>query len=139
MQLKDIMTSGIVNIPGNATCQQAAKMMKDNDIGFLAVANEEKKIIGVVTDRDLVVRCLADDLDMKTPISSLKSSSVYALPQDTDVAEAARAMEEKQIHRLLVTGEDQNLVGVVTLRDLAQGAHDKELCGEIVEKVTATA
>lgn len=137
MQLNDIMTSGIVTIAGNSTCQSAAKMMKDNDIGFLAVANDERKIVGVVTDRDLVVRCMADSLDMNTSIDSLKTPKVFALPADTNVEEAARMMEEKQIHRLLVLGDNHDIVGVVTYRDLAQGTHDAELCGHIVEKVTA--
>lgn len=137
MQLKEIMTRGIVNIPAQATCQQAARLMKEKEIGFLAVSSQDGNAIGVLTDRDIVVRCLGNNLGPDTEVEKVMSPEVHAVSQDIDVTEAAQIIEDRQIRRLLVIGDDQSLVGVVTMRDLAQGTHDAKLCGEIVERVTA--
>ncbi|HUG98016.1 MAG TPA: CBS domain-containing protein [Gammaproteobacteria bacterium] len=104
------------------TLQEAARLMRDLDSGFLPVADErEEKLSGVVTDRDITVRAVADGLDpAKTTVTDIKSDSVLYCFKDDDVADAAKRMRDKQVYRLIVLDnrENKKLCGVVSLGDI---------------------
>lgn len=135
MQLQDVMTPQLETIAQNASMIQAARMMRDHDIGMLPVI-EENQIVGVLTDRDIVARGLADGIDPETPVSRIMTSGVEVRHTDDDVEEAAQLMEQKQIRRLVVVDRNERSVGVVSLGDLATRSDQTELSGEILEEVS---
>lgn len=135
--VKDLMTRGVEHVAGNATVQHAAEKMAEKDIGFLAVSNGQAAG-GVITDRDIVVRCLAQHRNPEqTAIQDCMTTDLATLSEDADLQEAGKIVEEKQIRRLLVRDADGNLSGVISLGDLATGCNDDHLRSEVLEKVSA--
>ncbi|KOF56923.1 MULTISPECIES: CBS domain-containing protein [Clostridium] len=118
MKIKDIMTKDIASLNSSDTVERAAQLMKEHDVGAIPVC-EQEKVIGVITDRDIALRTVADgeNATQQTVRNAMTSTPVFAEP-DMDVREAARIMKERQIRRLPVI-ENGNLVGMVSLGDFA--------------------
>ncbi|MBK1620811.1 hypothetical protein CKO42_20735 [Lamprobacter modestohalophilus] len=135
MQLQDVMTPQLEYIGHNASMIDAARMMREHDIGMLPVL-EENQIVGTLTDRDIVIRGLADRIDPETPVSHLMTNGVELRYVDDDVEEAAKLMEQKQIRGLIVVDRDERSVGVVSLGDLATRSDQIQLSGEVLEEVS---
>jgi CBS domain-containing protein len=114
----------------------AAQKMRDHDIGFLPVC-DGTSLMGVLSDRDIAIRALADGMDVNVMLSrDLMTTPVIYVFDDQDVSEAAKIMQENQIRRLVVLSrEDERLVGVVSLGDLARkGIMD--ISGQVLQKVS---
>lgn len=137
MQLREIMTSAPHAIPHSATVKEAAKMMRDHDVGMLPVM-EDGKMIGAITDRDIVIHAVAEGGDPEDiPVSQAMTSNLISAYEDTDVEAAARLMEERQVRRLVVINAEQQLVGVVSLGDLALRRGDEgRLSGDVLADVS---
>jgi len=136
MLLREIMTRdpGVVS-PGE-TLEQAARIMEVLDVGPVPVC-EGKRVVGMLTDRDITVRATAAGCDPKTTlVSDAMSQDVVSCYEDQDVQEAAGLMKEKQIRRLLVLNRADDLVGIVSLGDLAIEAEDKGQPGDVLRKVS---
>ncbi len=135
MKLREIMTSEVEVIHPNDTLQTAARKMHDRDIGFLPVCDGDR-LIGVLTDRDIIVRALAEGMDSKAMLGRdlVTSPAIYCF-DDQSVDEAAKLMHDNQIRRLVVLNRDKQMVGVVSLGDLAVNADDK-LSGEVLQSVS---
>ena len=130
-------TSGTVEVVGpDDTLQQAARKMKDLDIGPLPVC-EGTRVVGLLTDRDITVRATAEGLDPKaTPVRRVMSEEVVSCFEDQDVGEAAELMQRRQIRRVLVLSRENQLVGMVSLGDLATGAGPEGKPGDVLERVS---
>jgi CBS domain-containing protein len=136
MLLRDVMTRGIKEIPANATIVEAAERMRSLDVGALPVCQNDK-LVGVITDRDIAIRTVADGRDPKaTAVSDAMSKSVVYCYEDDSVESAAKLMEEKQIRRLPVFDRNNRAVGIVSLGDLAVRNHDDRLSGEVLERIS---
>jgi CBS domain-containing protein len=135
MQLQDVMSNQFEYISHGDSLIQAARMMREHDIGMLPVL-EEHQIVGTLTDRDIVTRGLADGIDPETPVSRIMSTGVEYRYIDDDVEEAAKLMEQQQIRRLVVLDRTERCVGVVSLGDLATRSNSTELGGEVLEEVS---
>jgi CBS domain-containing protein len=109
--------------------------MRDLDTGILPVCDEQA-VIGLVTDRDIVVRALADGKDADSSVLSAMTGTVVFMYEDDDIEEAAQVMEEKQIRRLIVLNRNQELAGIVSLADLSREVGDEGLSGEILKNVS---
>lgn len=131
----DIMTPEVHAITRQTALADVARRMRDLDVGFLPVVDNEE-IVGVVTDRDVVIRGLAQDGDvsMMTAEGVMTADYAYCFEYD-DTIDVAERMEREQIRRLLVLNERKRAVGIVSLGDLAIGARDPELTGEVTEVV----
>lgn len=117
--LKDIMTTKLTTVPSSATLKEVAQKMKADDIGNVLIMDGDK-LMGIVTDRDIVTRAVADGKDSNAPIGDFASQEVFTMPSSTDVAAAAKAMADKQLRRLPVTdGENGKVAGIVSLADLS--------------------
>jgi CBS domain-containing protein len=139
MQVKEIMTCDVETIDSDITIIQAANLMKQLDIGALPVWKEQR-LIGMVTDRDITVRAVAEGKDpSETCVKDIMTPQVYYCFEDDDIHEAASLMEEKSIHRLLVLSEDNQPVGFLTLADFAVKCRDERLAWEILEKLSEPA
>lgn len=124
----DIMSDEVEFVPSGTSLAGAAKRMRDLDCGFLPVSDPgRQKLLGVVTDRDIVIRGVAEERDpLMTPVEEVLSNRVLYCYQTDDIAVAATSMHDQQIYRLVVLDNenDKKLCGVVSLNDIVR--HDAE-------------
>ncbi len=122
MKIEEVLTRSVDTITSGSTIKQAAREMQQLDTGFLPVTDADKqRLIGVATDRDIVVRCIADGKNPDdTPVDEAMSEKVLYCFSGDDVESAARSMAKQQVYRLVVleNPESKKLVGVVSLGDL---------------------
>ena len=118
MHVRDVMTTPVDLVDGTISLAEAAKMMRDDDVGALPIG-ENDRLIGILTDRDIVVRCLAmgDDPKLATARDAMSSGIVYCF-DDQPVEEAAEIMSGRHIRRLPVLNRDKRLVGILSLGDV---------------------
>jgi CBS domain-containing protein len=116
-KVEDIMSADCVTVSPQSNIKEAAELMREHDIGFIPVI-DGRKLIGVITDRDLVIRGYADDKAGSTSVSEVLTADVRTVAPHLSVDEAAAIMSSGQIRRLPVA-ENGHLMGVVSLGDLA--------------------
>jgi len=139
MKASEIMTTDFEMIDSTSSLADAAEQMRSLNVGFLPV-REGTRLIGLVTDRDIVVRGLAEGLDPKSsPVKDVISSSIVYCYDDDDVKDAARLMEEHQIRRLIVVDHEQTPVGILSLGDIAVKSGDEDLTAEVLERISEPA
>ncbi len=136
MQVKEIMSKEVDWIAPNVSIREAARRMRDEDIGALPVG-ENDQLIGMVTDRDIVIRVLPNgkDPDGATAREAMSNRLLYCF-EDQEAEDVAVNMGENQVRRLPVLSRDKRLVGMVSLGDIAEKASEKaagEALGEITE------
>ena len=136
MQVKEMMHKGAEYVAPNAKLQVIAKKMRDYDIGSIPVC-DGGKVIGMVTDRDLAVRALANGKDVaKLEAKDVMSKDVIFCRDSEQAEDAIRIMEDNEIQRLPVLNEAKRLVGMVSLGDISH-ALSQDLTGEVTRAVTA--
>jgi CBS domain-containing protein len=119
MKVSEAMTHEVEIIDPNAAIGDAARRMRDDNVGALPVG-ENDRLIGILTDRDIVVRGVAENrLGGNTAVRDFMSEHVYYCFDDDDLEQAARIMAEHQVRRLPVLNRNKRLVGIVALADLA--------------------
>lgn len=133
-QIREVMTSGPACVESGATVQDAASLMKEKDVGAIVVT-EGEQVKGIVTDRDIAIRGVAEGLDpSSTVVEQISSSDLTTLGPDDSVEEAAGAMRDNNVRRLPVV-EDGRPVGIISLGDVSQ-EHD---AGETLADISAAA
>ena len=136
MKVKDMMHRGAEFVAPNATLQQIAKKMRDFDVGAIPVCDKGKPV-GIVTDRDITIRALANGKDAsKVEAKDVMSRNVVFCRDSEEAEDAIRIMEDNQIRRLPVLDEGQKLVGMVSLGDISH-ALSREMTGEVTRAVSA--
>jgi CBS domain-containing protein len=137
MKVKEVMTREVEFIQPNDSLQTAAQKMRDRDVGFLPVY-EGDELVGVVTDRDIVIRGIVSGLNPGAIVGrELATAPVIHCFDDQDVEDAARLMRQNQIRRLIVLDRNNNrLVGVVSLGDLAGIVNDKT-SGKVLQGISS--
>ena len=135
MKIKDLMTMDVEVLDPEASLEEAAQLMCDADIGSVPVV-EDEKVIGMLTDRDIVVRAVAEGLDpAETKVGDIMTQEVIHVLDDAEDEEAARVMKENQIRRLVVLDREGKLCGIVAMADLAcEMSQDK--AGEVIGKIS---
>ena len=131
MSIDDIMTRNVVTMRRNDPVMDAARIMRDADIGAVIVEDDDGGLYGILTDRDIVVRCLAEDKDpLHTPVGDICSkSTVTVTPQDS-IDEAVRRMQENAVRRVPVL-EGNRPVGIVSIGDLAMERDPDSALGQL--------
>jgi CBS domain-containing protein len=117
MKIRDVMTSNPRTVSPNDTIQAAARIMQSEDTGAVPVVNNGR-VLAVVTDRDIVVRVVAEGGSLSSPVGDIASKSVVVATPEMSTREAGELMSEHQIRRLPVV-ENDRLVGIVSIGDLA--------------------
>ena len=136
MKVKDMMHKGAEYVAPNAKLQVIAKKMRDHDIGAIPVC-EGGKTIGMVTDRDIAVRALANGKDLsKLEAKDVMSKDVIFCRDSEEAEDAIRIMEDNKVRRLPVLNEAKKLVGMVSLGDISH-ALSQDLTGEVTKAVSA--
>lgn len=135
-QIKDVMTPKCEWIAPEKNASDAAQIMKKNDFGFLPVG-ENDKLIGMVTDRDITMRVVAEAKDpAATQVRDIMTQKTYYCYDDMDVEDVCNNMGEIQVRRLPVVDRQKKLVGVVSMGDLAQAASRPNV-GQTEQQITA--
>jgi CBS domain-containing protein len=120
MQVHDAMTPEARIIDPNAHISDAARLMREENVGALPVG-ENDRLIGMVTDRDIAMRAVAEERPTgNTSVRDVMSERIYYCYEDDDLDQAASIMAEHQIHRLPVLNRDKRLVGMLALADIAR-------------------
>ncbi len=137
MNVKEIMSSNVEWANPELSLQAAAKKMRDMCIGSQPVRGKaDGKLIGMITDRDMACRAVAEGSDpAKMTVGDIMSQGMTYCFEDQDVTEAASIMEEKRLHRLPVLNRDKDVVGLLSIADLATHV-SHELSGEVLEAVS---
>jgi CBS domain-containing protein len=136
MQLKEVMTPGVEVISPEASIREAAEKMRHLDIGPLPVCDGDR-LVGMLTDRDITIRAVADGRDpVTTPVREVMTSDIVYGFDDQDIQDATRLMEQYQIRRLPVLNRNKRLVGIVSLGDLAVHPGNQPLASEVLEQVS---
>jgi CBS domain-containing protein len=136
MQVFEAMTPDVISVTADTTLMDAARIMKNLDIGPLPVCLGNR-LLGMVTDRDITVRATAEGLDpCQTPVRDVMTPEAVCCHESDDVRAAAQMMQAAQLRRLLVVDEDGLLVGIVSLADIVLHTGDEWLAGKTLEKVS---
>jgi CBS domain-containing protein len=134
---RDIMHVGVTCIGEHETLQHAAQQMRDLDVGSLPVRGEDDRLRGIITDRDIVTKCVAPGVDpANVTAGEVARSMPVTIESQADVTEVLRTMEQHQIHRLPVI-ESQQPVGMISQADLARHLPGT-LVGQFIEAVCAS-
>ncbi len=135
MKIADVMTAEVDVVKPDQTIQQAASFMLRSDAGSIPVCDGEK-LVGMVTDRDIAVRAIAEGMGPDTPVRETMSDEVLYCYDDDDVEDVAAKMSENQVRRMpVVSREDNRLVGIVSLGDISR-SNEHEIAALALDGIT---
>ncbi|MBT2655192.1 CBS domain-containing protein [Bacillus sp. ISL-18] len=138
MNVADVMTTDVDCCTPESTCKEVAIKMKELDVGAIPIC-ENEKLVGIITDRDLVIKGLASEVSDASPVSDLLSNNIVVTgTKDMSVEEAAKIMSHEQIRRLPIV-ENEKLVGMVSLGDLAVNQQSSDEAGEALKEISVPA
>jgi CBS domain-containing protein len=136
MKVKDMMHKGVECVSPDTTVNKVAMKMKELDVGAIPIA-KDGKLVGMITDRDITIRCVAGNEDMgKVKAKDVMTQGIVYCRDNEDVEDAVRIMEGKQIRRLPVLDESMKMVGMVSLGDISH-ALPRDITGEVTKAVSA--
>jgi len=134
-KVSDVMTGRPRAVTPQTTLTEVAELMEAEDVGSIPVV-EDDRLVGIVTDRDIVVGAIAKGKDPKgMPASAVSSRELVTVSPDDDLSDALELMARHQVRRVAVTGESERLVGVVSQADVAREAKEKDT-GEVVQSIS---
>lgn len=135
----DVMTTDLVCAQADDTVVSVAQLMKEQDVGPIPIVDDvtTKRLRGIVTDRDLAMKVVAEGRDPNnTRVSEVMTSDVVTVRQDDDIQAALDAMSQHQLRRILVVNENENLVGIIAQADIATRMNKPEQTGEVVKEIS---
>lgn len=136
MKVSDVMTTEVETVQMDSTLEEVASIMKVENVGAVPVVDEDEDLVGIITDRDIVVRCVADGKNpAETNVEEVLSHELETIEPDADIEEAARLMADKQIRRLPVC-EEGELVGMISIGDLAVKTPQVDASGEALREIS---
>ncbi|WP_433859541.1 CBS domain-containing protein [Streptomyces kronopolitis] len=140
LRARDIMSGGAHCVGAHESLRDAAKMMRELDVGCLPICGDNNKLTGLITDRDIVVSCCADGIDPATVQAGSMGGRLHWIDAEADATEVLRTMEQQHIKRLPVIDVKggHQLVGMITEADLAKNLTDEQIA-EFATRVYATA
>jgi CBS domain-containing protein len=135
MLCRDVMKSAVSRGHEADTVTACARMMRDQNIGFVPIVDADDQVVGLVTDRDLVLRVLAAELPGATPVSEVMTRDVRVCHPDERIQMAEKKMAETRKSRLVVVDEGGRCLGVISLSDIAQ-VESRRRAGGVLQAVT---
>lgn len=134
MKVQELMTKNVESIAPTKSLKQAARRMKDLDIGYLPIV-QDGKLLGAITDRDITCYAVAIGRNPdETDVQRCMTKELITCYEDQDIDEAVQLMEERHIRRLPILHHDNTLAGILTVDDIARTSHD--LAGAVLEAAT---
>lgn len=138
MRCREIMSRNVKTATPEMTLKDVAVMMREGDMGAVPVV-ENGKLVGIVTDRDIVVRAVAEGRDAATKISETMTTELFTVGPDDFVFEAIRLMGDKQVRRIPVVSENGELAGIIAMADIALEMEDEREIAETLEEISSGA
>jgi CBS domain-containing protein len=136
MDIRSVMTSDPATCTPDATLRQVAQMMKQHDCGQIPVVDQQRQPLGVITDRDIAVRAVAEGTDpANATAGDYMTSPATTVPQDSSLNDVARLMEQNQIRRVVVVDQQGCVAGIVAQADVALAGRDGKTA-EVVKQVS---
>ncbi|MFW6061474.1 MAG: CBS domain-containing protein [Planctomycetota bacterium] len=136
MQARELMTSDqIWACADNSDARECAQMMRDHNVGAIPVLDQEGKLEGILTDRDICCRLVAEGRTMETPVRDLMTKEPQFVKPDTDLQDCERMMRENKIRRLPVVNDEMKLQGFISTADIARKRESKEIA-EVMETIS---
>lgn len=135
----DVMTRNPVSARPDDTVASVARLMKENDIGPVPIVddNKSKRLVGIVTDRDLAIKVVAAGRDpQSTPVSQVMTTNVITCHDDDDIETALDAMSTQQLRRIPVVDKGNMLLGIIAQADIATRMDSPEKTGEVVKDIS---
>ena len=139
MQVRDVMTRDPACVTPGATIREAAQLMQRENVGIVPVIEEKgtKRLLGVVTDRDIAIRVVAEGRDGSARVSEVMSSSrISTCTPDDDVDDAMKVMANEQVRRIPIIDDRGTLVGLVAQADIVRKGHDGNRAEETVQQIS---
>ncbi len=139
MKCGDIMTRGVVCCVPQDSVEHAARMMKSEDVGPIPVVDNQqsKRLVGIVTDRDLAVKLIAEGQDPKnTRVAQIMTPNPVTCQEDHSIKDAMKAMSAHQVRRIPVVDGSGCIVGIIAQADIATRLGDAEQTGDVVEEIS---
>lgn len=133
----EIMTKTLIAGTTATTLVGAASLMQNHDFGALPILDSDNKLIGLITDRDIVVHAIASNLDpAETPVDEIMSEDLITCRQSDEIEVALQRMREAQIRRIPVVDEHNHMVGIISQADIALHTEDSGRVGNVVEAIS---
>lgn len=140
MKVTEIMTPSMEYVTEQDSLVGAARKMRDINVGAVPVKDAQNRLSGILTDRDVVVRGIAEGKSPNdTTVKDVMTTGAISCPAEQSVEEAAKLMEKEQVRRLVVIDDNNSAVGMLALGDIAVKSPGKELAGEAVEEISKPA
>lgn len=130
------MTSNVTTATRDLTLKHVAVLMRDGDMGSVPVV-EDGKLVGIVTDRDIVVRSIADGKDAASSVAEAMTTDIFSVKPDDFAFEAIRLMGDKQVRRVPVVDNEGLLVGIIAMADIALEMEDEKEIAETLEEISS--
>lgn len=138
MRCSEIMTKNVRTATPGMTLRDAAAMMREGDMGSVPVV-DDGKLVGIITDRDIVVRAIADGKNAATEVGEVMTKNLFTVGSDDFVFEAVRLMGDKQVRRIPVVGPSGELAGIISMADVALETEDELEIAETLEEISSGA
>ena len=135
---REIMTRNVTTATRETSLKDVAILMRDGDMGALPII-ENGKLAGIVTDRDIVVRAVAENKSSDTPIGDVMTTEIYSVGENDFVFEAIRLMGDRQVRRVPIVNEAGELVGIIAMADVALETEDEREIAETLEEISSGA
>lgn len=136
MLCKDVMTKNIIKAYRDTSIQEASELMAKNSIGFLPVVYRDTSILaGIVTDRDIITRCISRKMDTSKPISDIMTPKIVTVKESDDISIAISKMADYQIHRIIVINNSTQLSGIITIKDLSMNNETNKYINELMKEI----
>ena len=138
LRSSEIMTKNVRTASPDTSLREAAAMMRDGDMGAVPIV-DNGKLIGIITDRDIVVRAVSEGKSADAPVREAMTTELFAVKPDDFVFEAVRLMGDKQVRRIPVVNEDGSLAGIIAMADVALEMEDEREIAETLEEISSGA
>lgn len=126
MKISECMSKDVCFVKPECNVYDAARIMCENHIGCIPVCDEQKSVVGIITDRDIILRSVACNKETKTtPVSEIMTTNVYTCNPEKEITEAQNLMAQNQIRRIPIVDNAKKIVGILTMGDLAK--NDKKI------------
>ena len=136
IKCREIMTKSVRTASPGDTIRQVAELLRDGDMGAVPIL-DNGKLVGIVTDRDIVVRSVAEGIEPGSPISSVMSGDLSTVTPDDFVFTAIRQMGDRQVRRIPVVDKDGGLAGIISMADVALETEDEIEIAEALEEISS--
>lgn len=136
VKCREIMTANVTTATREMTLREVARLLREGDMGSVPVV-EDGRLVGIVTDRDIVVRAIAEGKGPETPVDEAMTTEIFSVRPDDFAFEAVRLMGDRQVRRIPVVEADGSLAGIISMADVALEMEDEREIAETLEEISS--